>query len=120
MIEIDTRHGEDHDVTRPGLQRLLRGLVMAGRVKAIWLGTPCGSWSIARCGGDGPPPLRDKDHVMGLRDLGPKDQLKVEIGNAVMKLSASMLLLCGRARSVRSRKSPQLKTVVSTSHGSSE
>ena len=62
----------------------------------MWLGTPCASSSVAQSGGGGPSPLRDKDHIMGLPGVGPKDALKIHDGNGMMKFSASVLEACRR------------------------
>ena len=94
MIDIDIRHGSGHDLLRPGLQRLIRGLVRSGVVVAVWMGTPCSSWSIARAGGN-VEPLRSSLWVLGLPNLSAKGQLAVDTANAMASFSAALLRLCG-------------------------
>ncbi|CAK0855346.1 unnamed protein product [Prorocentrum cordatum] len=89
IFEWDIRWGDEYDLTRQRAQRLVRGWVNNGLIAAVWLGTPCHSWSRARDIRPGPPPLRSDLHVMGLPDLAPRDAEKVRIGNALMKFSAS-------------------------------
>ena len=63
-------------------------------IAAVWMGTPCSSWSRARDHGPGPPPLRSDQHVLGLPGLSPKCQASVDVGNALMKFTASIMDLC--------------------------
>ena len=62
------------------------------------MGTPCNSWSMARRGPKGaagpPGPLRDKNYLLGLPDLNDRDQHRVDMGNNLMKFSASVFSLC--------------------------
>ena len=97
ILEMDTRWGDAYDLTVKANQQWVRGLLAGGTVVAVWMGTPCSSWSRAReRGGKGPPPLRSNAHWMGLPELGPKDAEKVRIGNALMVFSASIFRLCSR------------------------
>ena len=42
----------------------------------------------------GPPPLRDAEHLMGLPNLRPVDQLKVDIANKLYRCAIHLLEVC--------------------------
>jgi hypothetical protein len=88
--------GADLDLTRKRAQRMVRGWIRSGKLIAVWMGTPCSTWSRARDRPGGPPPLRSKDEVLGLTELNEADRVRVTIGNVLMKFSASILHLCNR------------------------
>ena len=96
IIEFDIRHGEQYDLTLPSVQKLVRGWVSGSLVTAVWMGTPCSSFSRARDRGGGPPRLRSDVQPLGLPGLSPKDDEKVRVGNILMTFSASILRLCSR------------------------
>jgi len=64
-------------------------------VTALWLGTPCSSWSTARRGRPGSPggPLRTVECIWGVPEAlaRPKDAAKIEVGNRTMRMSARLL-----------------------------
>ncbi|CAK0826564.1 unnamed protein product [Prorocentrum cordatum] len=115
IFEWDIRWGEEYDLTRQRTQRLVRGWVNNGLIAAVWLGTPCHSWSRARDIRPGPPPLRSDLHVMGLPDLAPRDAEKVRIGNAHMKFSASLFSLCQAVRVPVAIENPHMSRIWLTS-----
>ena len=95
-VEVDTCHGPQFDLTLPRIQKEIFDLLLTNRVKYVWLGTPCSSWSRARRhDGKGPGPLRD-DHefLLGLPGLSDKDKLKVKVCNSLMKFSAKVFRMC--------------------------
>lgn len=96
IIEMDSKWGDRYDLTRPKLQKLVRGWIMSSRVVAVWMGTPCSSFSRAREQPGGPPALRGPRHPLGLPNLVPHDAEKVRIGNCLMRFTASVLALCAR------------------------
>ena len=55
IYEWDILHGEAFDLTKRRQQRFIRGLIRSGKVVAVWMGTPCSSWSMIRSVGAGPP-----------------------------------------------------------------
>ena len=62
---------------------------------AVWLGTPCSSWSRARrADGKGPGPLRSDTQIYGLPGLSSSDQAKIRLGNSLMRFSASVAEIC--------------------------
>ena len=95
IFEVDIRHHGSHDLLSRRSQQLIRGWLTAGLVRAIWLGTPCTSFSRAReSGPPGPPPLRSNECPWGLPHLSPKDLAKVKIGNALASFSLSLFHCC--------------------------
>ena len=95
-FEVDSCYGPQFDLTKPKIQKEIIKLIRSGVVQYVWLGTPCNSWSRARRNdGRGPGPLRDDTTgLMGLPNLSEKDNLKVAIGNSLMKFSAQVFRLC--------------------------
>ena len=98
IFEWDIAWGEEMDLTKKSNQRILRTWMQQGFICMLWLGTPCNSWSRARDRPGGPPPLRSNAELFGLPNLRPCDQLKVHVGNTLLKASTSLLLLCLRLR----------------------
>ena len=47
---IDVRFGEEHDLTKPSVQKTILSWIYGRRVGFVWLGTPCTSFSIAKKG----------------------------------------------------------------------
>lgn len=89
----DITLGEAYDLRSPHNRSKILGWVRCQRVKGGHLGTPCSSFSRARDNPPGPPPLRSNLHVLGLPDLRPADQVKVDEGNLFMKFSVAVLKL---------------------------
>jgi hypothetical protein len=96
VISIDIVNGDHHDLTRPCVQRVLRGWVSSGCVRGAWLGTICSSWSRARRGPPGSAwgPIRSREFIYGLPDLSPADQGRIEVGNRTMLQSADFIRKC--------------------------
>lgn len=64
-------------------------------VALVWMGTPCSSWSRARKHDGGPRPLRDDSaNLLGFHDIPKKDQVKVQIGNQLLSVSAKIARHC--------------------------
>ena len=77
---------------------ILRELIMAGSVKVIWAGVPCGTASRAReiplsSGRHGPPPLRSSEFPRGLPGLSPDNQARVTKANKIYDNVISLILL---------------------------
>lgn len=87
------------DVTDPVVFLLLKEAVANHRVKALWLGPPRSSWSLARRRRPGTPggQLRSlkslKYLTQGLPGLSKKDRQKIALGNKTMQVSADLLRL---------------------------
>ena len=95
-VEVDIGHGPQFDLSIRRIQQEIFSLIHSGAVKYVWMGTPCNSWSRARrWDGRGPGPLRDDgEGLLGLPNLSPTDQKKVELGNALMRFSAKIFRMC--------------------------
>ena len=69
-------------------------LVRSGRLKFVWIGIPCCTWSRARRPGWGPPPLRSDFYLLGYPDLRGKNRAKVRAHNQIMYRTAELVRLC--------------------------
>ncbi len=93
-FESDIRWHLKNDLLSPSVQSRIRGWIRSGLICAVWMGTPCNSFSRARDRPGGPPPLRSDDHPNGLPDLAPHDQEKVRVGNILARFSISIFQCC--------------------------
>ena len=91
----DITLGEQYDLRSAAKRRLIVDWVRSNRICGLHLGTPCESFTRARDVPPGSPPLRSDAKPLGLEDLKPHDQLKVQIGNLFMRFSVTVLLWCG-------------------------
>ena len=66
VFELDIRRHLKNDWISNSVQRRIRGWIRSGLIAAVWMGTPCNSFSRARDRPGGPPPLRSDDHPNGL------------------------------------------------------
>ena len=82
------------DITDDRVLLHVRMLLTEGYITYIHFGTPCSSFSLARKADGGPPPLRSPQALFGLPGLKPADQLKVDIGNQLMQLTADLIHQC--------------------------
>ncbi|CAK0897933.1 unnamed protein product, partial [Prorocentrum cordatum] len=97
IYEIDLRYHLSHDLTVRKGQRIIRGLIQHGLVRAIWLGVPCNTFSRAReSGPPGPTPLRSAEFPAGLPNPKPHDQQKLEVGSALAAFAARLMAECRR------------------------
>ncbi len=98
IFEVDVASGDGADLLVRRNQTLVRGWIRCGWVVAVWMGTPCNSFSRAR---ENPnwsnvQPLRSDEHPLGLPGLLPHNQAKVTAGNTLARFSAGVLLLAAR------------------------
>jgi hypothetical protein len=93
-LKWDILMGDSYDLLKRENQYLIFGWIKAGRVAAVWMGTPCDSMTKARNRPGGPPALRNAKHPHGLPNLRPADQAAVRVGNVLGRFSAHVLLLC--------------------------
>ena len=94
VIQWDIQLGSAYDLSKPEVQRLLRGWVIAGKVWGIHIATPCASFSIARGGWN--PSLRSREFPLGLPDLNPRSRQQVDAGNLLARVSVGLVLLARR------------------------
>ena len=103
----DIMLGEEYDLNRACNRRRLVEWVRCGWVVGLHLGTPCESFSRARDVRPGPPPLRSDLQPLGLSDLRPGDQLKVQQGNRFMRFSVHLLNLTWRFNIPATMENPE-------------
>ena len=89
----DIHFGPEYDLTKRKNQWKIFEWVRCGYIKCGHLGTPCNSFSRARDQPGGPPPVRSDQRPLGLDGLRPHDQLKVQLGNVLMRFTARLLLV---------------------------
>ena len=99
VLSIDILNGEHHNILRPDIFRLLLSWISSGAIAAIWIATPCSSWSAALHGPPGSSwcALRSKHHIYGLPGLDARCRERCRIGNCLMRRTAAVL---SRARSL--------------------
>ena len=84
---------------RPSVRRQVAGWIAGGLVCAVWLGTPCTSFSQAQQFWRGKFPLRNAQHPAGcpwVKDMPPHTQELVRTGNALAIFSATVVRHCLR------------------------
>ncbi|CAK0871421.1 unnamed protein product, partial [Prorocentrum cordatum] len=94
VFEIDMRHGVDHNMCSKALVKLIRGWVQGGFVMAVFMGTPCNSFSLARNRPNGPPTLRASEYPEGLPELKDSCREEVDLGNSLCAASFSIFREC--------------------------
>jgi hypothetical protein len=94
-IAVDIRHGLRVNLLKTKTVRFLARQMKRGHVGAVWLGTPCSSFSLARRGRAGSPggPLRTigrfiRGHPAALKR--PLDRKKIRLGNLCAKVTAKL------------------------------
>ncbi len=100
-VALDILQG--YDLCDEGSLQVLREWILAGRVQAVALGTPCETWTMARRGRRRvgrrgfPPPLRNASCLWGLPGLTPKEQEKVRTGNCTLQATIRIIEWCVEA-----------------------
>ena len=94
ILAWDVKWGPAYDLMMAKNRRLIRGWILSRAILAVHLGTPCKSWSRARDRHGGPPPLRSNDHIWGLPDRRPGDQIAINIGSILARFTVSVLFAC--------------------------
>ena len=88
------------DLTMPSQRRSLFARVRDRRLRSLWIGITCASWSRARrapAWSRMPHALRDDhEHIYGLPGLSERDQLRVNDGNDSLSFVAKLIRLCLR------------------------
>ena len=96
VVSIDLNNGDEYDVLRRALERLLLGWISSGCVVGVHMAVDCRSWSIAL---HGPPvsswrALRDRDNIFGFPDLTPAQHAKVRFGNDLCYVCCRLIESC--------------------------
>ena len=86
-----------HNVLLSDIENSISHFIQSGRVKFVWLGMPCTTFSRARKhDGVGPGPLRSSEYLWGLPDLNVRDKKKLLQGNELFLFTLRILKLCDR------------------------
>lgn len=92
---IDIDIFPSHNVLDPTVAHTILNWISGNRVKLVWLGMPCTTFSRARRDdGVGPLPLRDSGHLWGLPYLKRHDLAKLVDGNRLFQFTMKVLHLC--------------------------
>jgi len=89
-LAIDVKHGTHMDVLRPEVQQLLTAWIRSGVVWAVWLGTPCTTWSVAHT----TPVVRSAAYPWGIPGLPSKHAEAVSTGNKTARFTAQIIKVC--------------------------
>ena len=88
-----------HNVLSQDVERSIVHFIQQDRIKFIWFGMPCTTFSRARrSDGIGPGPLRTNEHIWGLPGLTPSDQYKLRQGNRMFLFTLRLMKLCDKQR----------------------
>ena len=95
VIEVDTLISEDNDLTNDEFYEALIQRCRDGEFFATIIGTPCGTFSVARIrvegkDDDGPPQLRSEAEVLGISSLSPFHRKQVEVSDLLVKRSVAI------------------------------
>lgn len=92
---IDFLINSADNVLDPQVEDCIVSLLVQGRIRFVWLGMPCTTFSVARRhDGIGPPPLRSDACPMGLSNLCRRDQQKLNEGNQLLFFTGRILWYC--------------------------
>ena len=86
---------EEQDLSSDHLWSMLSSQLQNGSFDFVWMGTPCTTFSRARQGPPGPPPLRSLEQIYGFSKppLSQKDWDDVQLGNYFAIQSANLATL---------------------------
>lgn len=94
-IALDIRRGLKVDLTNRKVRRLLIKALRQGRISALWLATPCSSFSIARR-----IPIRTIEFIYGVPAALKRlpDRLKIRQGNRLAKATAALAVAAHKSK----------------------
>lgn len=95
VFPVDICLFPSHNVLAGDIAKGIFNFIRCNRVRLVWIGMPCTTFSRARrFDGLGPPPLRSSDHIGGLPALRRCDQFKLDEGNQLFRFTMKLLQLC--------------------------
>ena len=103
---LDWRRSPLEDHVLPAFVATVVGWIRSRAVGAIWLGTPCTSWTRALR-----RPLRSDRHPFGLPDLSPSEQARAAAGNATLRMTVGIIRECIAARVPVFLENPQTSQI---------
>jgi hypothetical protein len=96
VLPWDVNGGSNYDLTAKRNQSNFFGWIRGGLVAAAFSAFECKTFSRARDRPNGPPQLRSNKFPLGVPNLSPGDNLKVQAGNSMLRFTVTMLLICRR------------------------
>lgn len=101
LIDCDEKYGggDKHDLARDRVfEQLLRD-AHRGLYRSIIAAPPCSTFSVSRLfvpekGDPGPPPVRDREHILGLPDLDQTRRREVRAANELVLRTVALCLAC--------------------------
>eukprot|EP00965_Chrysotila_dentata_P087630 2893008-Pleurochrysis_carterae.AAC.1 len=99
---IDNHHpehggGEKHNLLLDSVYANLLEKCSSGHYAAIIASPPCSTFSVSRffaaknAPDGGPPPVRDRENIMGLADVPPSHRRELEQANLLVERTAALL-----------------------------
>ena len=88
-LALDLSRGAAEDHLSREFRSVLQGWLASRVAGAVWLGTPCTTWTQALR-----HPLRTRARPMGRADLLPHEAAKVRVGNRTFHFSCDVIELC--------------------------
>ena len=88
-LALDLSRGAAEDHLNREFSSVLKGWLTSRVASAVWLGTPCTTWTQALR-----RPLRTRTRPMGRADLLPHEAAKVRVGNRTFHFSCDVIELC--------------------------
>ena len=89
-VEIDTINGPWHNLLGAELRNAVLLSVKGGEWDAVFMGTPCNTFSVARMNDGGAPQLRSTARSIGRSELSPHQMLTVADSDSLVKLSVAV------------------------------
>ena len=86
--------GEAHDVLNDSFFATLYEKIRSGHYAVIFAAPPCSSYSVARffnTDSDGPPVVRDRDHILGVEDVPAGHKRELHRANEITRRTAALL-----------------------------
>jgi hypothetical protein len=83
VLDFDLSIASNHDFMNNGFFEGLLAFVYSGLVAWVLGGPPCNSWSSARHTKNGPPPVRDRQHLWGRPKLTNGLKTTLHVGNVL-------------------------------------
>ena len=97
-ISVDICLAKQHsDFTDSRTKQFWISKIQSGQILGIGGGPSCETWSAARYGPGGPPPVRSYDHPWGLRKLTKRQWQQVQTGTKLVQFLVELLCYAAQA-----------------------
>ena len=96
VIGFELSQGRSGDLLQNDTFQRVMALINSGRCLGVWMAPPCSTWSTSRRHDEhkGAPPLRSRDHVMGLPSLDARQRRTVQKANALVQRCTDFAVAC--------------------------